>query len=211
MKRSARAASAVVIAAILTTLGVVPAVGVPGGTHVGGEFVEAPLLAQNGDESWDVDWDRLSTEPVPYVEADSPQEAIEIFDSLESNEGLARTSAASVNYGPCKLHPSVVYFRTSSNKGAVGFKPYTKCSNNVTSIPHESTLRYEYFGLWLVALNKTGGNRGVMNYTQKNIEYYCLGNIDTDFGGTTLGTIVYLGRTYYARVYTPRVELGCTV
>ncbi|KAM9915248.1 hypothetical protein OXX59_010584, partial [Metschnikowia pulcherrima] len=34
-----------------------------------------------------------------------------------------------------------------------------------------------------------------MNYTQKNIEYYCLGNIDTDFGGTTLGTIVYLGRT----------------
>ena len=110
------------------------------------------------------------------------------------------------------LYPSRVYLRTSSNKGAAGFKPYTKCTENVTSIHQDSSLRYEYFGLWLVARGPvTSSNNNVASLTQKNIEYFCRGEGKTDFRGTTLGTIVSGGKTYYSRVYTEVKNEKCQV
>lgn len=207
-----RAGAALVAGALITALGVMPAVGAPAQADAVERVVSNSFDAGDPNEAWDVDWDQLTHQPIPYVQADSPQEAIALLDDLESTDATARTAAAAAaSFGPCVLYPSVIYFRTSSNLGALGFKPYTKCSSAVTSIHHESTLRYEYFGLWLVAQNKTGGNYGVASYTQRNIEYYCVGTIPTDFGGTTLGTVVYAGHTYYSRVYTERVEKDCTV
>ena len=114
-----------------------------------------------------------------------------------------------MRFGPCVLYPSVVYLRASSNYGAVGTKPYTQCSVLVSSIRHSTDLRYTSFIWWRLATTKTGGNSGVASYTQRNVEYYCVSKESTGWSGTTLGTIVYGGRTYDARVYQPVKTLAC--
>lgn len=120
--------------------------------------------------------------------------------------------ALSVRYGPCTLYPSNVYLRKSSGYAAVGFKPATKCTVPVTSIHHDSDIRYKWYLWWRKAgATHSGGNRGAASYTQRNVEYYCTGTTKTTFSGTTLGTIVYGGRTYYARVYMPVASLNCRV
>ena len=150
-----------------------------------------------------------------YVEASSPEEADAILTQLElsasssSADSLETAAALSVRYGPCTLYPSTVYLRASSNYGAVGAKPYTKCTVPVTSIKHSTDLRYKSFIWWRLATTKTGGNYGVASYTQKNVEYYCKSKEQSGWSGTTLGTIVYGGRTYYARVYQAAVSLSC--
>lgn len=141
--------------------------------------------------------------------ADSPAEAEQVLDALETGDSSMGVSAASVQYGPCVLYPSVIYLRKSTDYTAVGFKPYTTCSVPVTSIHHDSDLRYKWYLWWRKAGTWSGGNRYVASYTQKNIAYTCKGTNSTTWGGTTLGTIVYGGKTYYARVYPPQNKLAC--
>lgn len=44
-----------------------------------------------------------------------------------------------------------------------------------------------------------------------NGERTCQGKTNTTFIGVTLGTIVYGGKTYYARAYTPSRVLACNM
>lgn len=118
--------------------------------------------------------------------------------------------AASVRYGPCTLYPTPTYLRTSSDRKNVGAKPRTVCSVPVTSISHASDLRYKSFIWWKKAgSTHTGGNRGVAKYEQTNVEYRCVRSEQTGWTGTTAGTIVYGGKTYYARVYFDERSLAC--
>ena len=107
------------------------------------------------------------------------------------------------------LNPSVIYLRASADYEAVGTKPYTTCSVPVTSIRHSTDLRYKSFIWWRLATTKTGGNSGVASYTQKNVEYFCKSSESTGWSGTTSGTMVYVGRTYHARVYQTARTLSC--
>ncbi|WP_158013357.1 hypothetical protein, partial [Carbonactinospora thermoautotrophica] len=171
-----------------------------------------PAVAAHGTEADPIvggEDDVLSSEASPYVLADSPAEAGAILAELEDADPPTSMTAASVQYGPCVLYPTTVYLRTSSNKKAVGFKPYTKCSVPVTSIHHESDLRYKWYLWWRKAGTWKGGNWNASSYTQRNIEYFCKGSSSTTWAGTTLGTIVYRGRTYYARVYPTQKKLAC--
>lgn len=85
------------------------------------------------------------------MEASSPEEADLLLSELESSDrSLDATAAASVRYGPCTLYPTKVYLRASSNYGAVGVKPLTKCTVPVSSIRHSTDLRVQV--VHLVAL-----------------------------------------------------------
>ncbi|WP_288799731.1 hypothetical protein [uncultured Arsenicicoccus sp.] len=143
-----------------------------------------------------------------YIEASSPEEADQKLASLE--RGGAMAQAANVQYGPCTLYPTPTYLRTSSDRKNVGAKPRTVCSVPVTSINHASDLRYKSFIWWRKAgPTHTGGNRGVAKCEQKNVEYRCVSSEQTGWTGTTAGTIVYAGKTYYARVYFDERSLAC--
>jgi hypothetical protein len=134
---------------------------------------------------------------------------MEILDALQSpatasNE--AKVAAANVKFGPCTLYPTVIYLRTS---GGLGAKPYTICEVPVTSIHQTTDLRYEWWLWWLLADSYSGGNSGEMRYAQRNVQWMCDGDEETTWAGTTLGTIVYGGQTYYARVYQTPVDKPC--
>ena len=153
-------------------------------------------------------------EPLSYVEADSPEEAQRIFEQLDSGippasmGGAASMGAAArVDFAPCELYPTRVYRRTSSGRQAIGFKPYTVCDVPVASIRHNSELRYKQLVWWRTKITRSGGNSDEARYTQRNIEYYCVGTKSTTWRGTTQGAITWRGKTYYTRVYTaPKTE-----
>ena len=153
-------------------------------------------------------------EPLSYVEADSPEEAQQIFERLDSGippasmGGAASMGAAArVDFAPCELYPTRVYRRTSSGRQAIGFKPYTVCDVPVASIRHNSELRYKQLVWWRTKITRSGGNSDEARYTQRNIEYYCAGTKSTTWRGTTQGAITWRGKTYYTRVYTaPKTE-----
>lgn len=142
------------------------------------------------------------TQASPYVRAESPEQAMEILDALKSPEGVGPEA---VKFGPCTLEPTRIYMRTS---GGLGAKPYTKCEVPVTSIRQDTDLRYEGWFFWWLAKSYPGpGNQGQKSYEQKNVTWNCQGSDATTWAGTTVGTIVFGGETYYARVYqAPREE-----
>lgn len=144
--------------------------------------------------------------PERYIEASSAEDAEQKFRSLEKGE----LSTQAVKYGPCTLYPSKIYLRASSNYGAVGAKPYTKCTRKVSSIRHTTDLRYKSFVWWKLAKSKRGGNQNERNYTQRSVEYYCKSKEKSGWKGTTGGTITDTnGKTYYARVYQSTQSLKC--
>lgn len=183
---------------LAVTAALILALGVPSGTGVASAAEPADVVPSMADAE--------NLQPSPYVQASSPEDALEKLTALESS---GRASVANVRYGPCTLYPSVMYLRASSNYGAVGSKPYTRCTVAVSSIKHKTDVRYKSFIWWRLATSKSGGNYGTASYTQKNVEYYCKSRESTAWSGTTLGTIVYGGRTYYARVYQPVKTLNC--
>lgn len=149
----------------------------------------------------------------PYVEASSPAEAMKILNALQSPQTAspsAKAAAGEVKYGPCVLYPTVIYLRTSGGGNTLGAKPYTKCSVPVTSIHHDTQLRYQWLWFWWrKADSYSGGNTGEANYTQRKVEWTCQGKDSTTWAGSTLGTIVYKGETYYALVYQTPVTKDC--
>ena len=152
--------------------------------------------------------------PSLYVVADSPAEAERLLDLLEEGALSGRpatssTTAARVQYGPCTLTPSSVYLRTSSGKKAVGFKSITKCSVPVAKIHHSTDLRHKWGVWWRHKVTITGQNSGVASYTQKNVAWKCKGADSTTWSATTLGTITYKSKRYYARVYAAPRVLAC--
>ena len=151
-----------------------------------------------------------------YVEASSEADAIEKLDALDCPKQQAATYGVSlggrVNYGPCTLHPSYIHLRKSGNHQVAGAKPYTKCTRRVTSIQHATDTRYKWYAWWEKAGGTDrGGNRGEVSYMQRSITKTCKGDTMTTFMGTTVGTIVDRGHTYYARVYTSVSHLKCTM
>lgn len=55
----------------------------------------------------------------------------------------------------------------------------------------------------------TGQNTGIASYTQKNVAWKCKGADSTTWSATTLGTITYKSKRYYARVYAAPRVLAC--
>jgi len=146
----------------------------------------------------------------PYVQADSPEEALKLLDATNDDApDTASPMATTPKYGPCVLYPTRIHLRTSSNRETIGFKPETKCTVSVTSIRHDSDLRYKYLAWWRKSGTWSGSNRGERSYTQKNMEHRCSGTRSTTWSGTTLGTVVFQGKTYYSRVYPPTTSLPC--
>lgn len=115
---------------------------------------------------------------------------------------------APVELGPCTLYPTAIHPRTS-RPGYIGPKPYTRCKVHVTSIRQVTELDYEWYAWWKQVLERSGGNTGAKNYTRRNIEFKCRGVESTVWAGSTAGTVVYQGRTYYARVWQKQVRLPC--
>ncbi|AIN83099.1 hypothetical protein HMPREF2651_03660 [Corynebacterium sp. HMSC063A05] len=152
----------------------------------------APAQAQV-DES-------LGSIAIPYVLSDTPLD-----------EGTTAVRAVK-EYGPCTLWLDYIHLRKSGNWGTIGFKPHTKCSVPVTSIKHSSDLRYKYYTAWRLALSGVRDSAYNTNrLDQNNIAFTCNGKVDTRFIGVTLGTIVYRGKTYYARSYSEVANLPCRV
>lgn len=162
----------------------------------------------------------LSDSPMPYVEADSLEEAEPMLSAIaeQMEEGVSAETAARVagatplasKNGPCTLYPSVVYLRTSSAKAAAGFKPYTKCELVVSKINHTAELRFQYYLTWKLAQRKANGNKNSKSYTQKNIEFPCKDlKTSTLYKGQTTGHIIYGGKSYYSQVITPVARLNC--
>jgi len=73
-------------------------------------------------------------------------------------------------------------------------------------------LRYKYYTAWRLALSGVRDSAYNTNrLDQNNIAFTCNGKVDTRFIGVTLGTIVYHGKTYYARSYSKVANLPCRV
>lgn len=113
-----------------------------------------------------------------------------------------------VKLGPCTLFPSVIHPR-ASKPGFIGAKPYTKCEFPVTSIHQETVLRYQWYVWWKKAVERRSGNYAARKFTSRDVEVRCKGTTLTTWAGTTAGSIVYLGHTYYARVWQKPVQLAC--
>lgn len=147
-----------------------------------------------------------------------------VYTRVEKPEGdssapAAQPYAATPDYGPCVLEPTEVHVRTKTPGGdakIIGFKPVTRCSHPVDSIKHESKLKYQYWMVWRDAPLKSGVptrsyNRGQSKLEQKNIEFHCNGLVDTNFIGSTTGTIVDGDKTYTATVNTKPFREACKV
>lgn len=173
-------------------------------TPVNGSVAE--VIQPSPDDISEDEMNRLMTEGTsPYVEASSPTDAVAKLNRLES-----RAAAGFVKYGPCKLYPRKVWLRTSSGRKDVGTKPRTECTKTVSSIRHSTDMRYKSFIWWKKAgTYKSGPARGTKAHTSNNVGYRCKSGEKTWWAGTTLGTMVYNGRTYYARVYTAKLRLPC--
>lgn len=144
--------------------------------------------------------------PQQYIQASSAKDAEKKFRALDKGE----ISTQAVKNGPCTLYPSRVYLRASSNYRAVGAKPYTKCTHKVSSIRHDTDLRYKSFIWWRLAKSKRGGNQNERNYTQRSVQYKCKSKEKSKWKGTTKGTVIDTnGKTYYARVYQSTRSLKC--
>ncbi|WP_159612447.1 hypothetical protein [Glutamicibacter sp. JC586] len=146
--------------------------------------------------------------PVSYVEANSPEEAVKKLDALESP--LLIGTAAATKYGPCILKPEYLHLRKSGGYETVGYKTKTTCTSAVTSVKHETDLRRKFMIWWKKAGNTTTSvSRGEKSLYQQNVKFTCKNTKATNWSGTTLGTIVYKGKNYFARVYAPVKKLAC--
>lgn len=73
---------------------------------------------------------------VRYVRDDRPESADALRERMEAIANLsvsARNSPAisiARSYGPCVLHPGVIYLRKEYHYKAVGMKPFTKCDES---------------------------------------------------------------------------------
>lgn len=156
---------------------------------------------------------------VRYVRGDTPAQADALRGQLRDTANLAvpPTRAPTIgiprSYGPCVLHPGVVYLRKEYDYQAVGMKPFTKCNENVpapTLIKHRTDLRYQWFNWWLQAgTSFVSSGRNEHSYLSKSIYYNCDGTENTVWSGTTLGMIIWQGNKYFARVYQRARELRC--
>ena len=124
----------------------------------------------------------------------------------------ALMAASGTTYGPCTLTPEYLHLRASGNYGTIGYKTRTTCSVIVESIRHDTDLRYKSAIWWLKAGSTTSSsNRQQRTLYQQNVAFPCKNKNSTVWAGTTVGTIVHQGKTYYARVYPPTKTDNCGV
>lgn len=149
---------------------------------------------------------------VRYVRGETPEQAQSLQARLTAARGTGINSGIDIagEYGPCVLKPGVVYLRKEYQYKAVGAKPLTLCTVPVSRISHRTELRYHWYNWWLQAgATITGSHELQRTYRSKKIHVACAGREPTVWSGTTLGTVLYRGHTYYARVYQEAKELRC--
>lgn len=206
--RSVRRALVTFVAAV-AGLGLV----MPSAAAAGGEGSAPPGAAGSEKFAAGLATAQAGNQVSPYVQASSPAQAMQILDALRSPETANPSDqalAANARYGPCTLNPSVIHLRTSGGKKTLGAKPVTECSVPVASIRHDTDLRYKWWLWWSLADSYPGpGNQGQKRYEQKNVAWRCDGTDSTTWAGTTVGTIVFGGETFYARVYQEPVDKDC--
>jgi len=158
---------------------------------------------------------RSTTGAVRYVRADTRVEALSLLPETFPRtrpKGLIEipSDMSAAKYGPCWLYPHGVHTRKSGNWGTVGAKPETECQVPVSVIRHETTIRYSWYIWWLQA-GKTHVETDTNSkwFQSLELEYKCRGKGMTTWTGSTLGTIVFHGHKYYARVYHGVRDLAC--
>lgn len=88
----------------------------------------------------------------------------------------------------------------------------TTSSFIVESIGHDTDWRYKSAIWWLKAGSTTSSsNRQERTLYQQNVAFPCKNKNSTVGAGTTAGTIVHQGKTYYARLHPPTITLNCGV
>lgn len=152
---------------------------------------------------------------VRYARANSRQEALALLSQVESEKRPGAvieipSNRSFAKYGPCTLKPHAVHTRKSGQWGIAGAKPETECTETVSLIRHETTLRYEWYIWWLQA-GKTHIETATQTHQFQSLEfeYRCREKEMTTWTGTTLGIIVYRGSKYYARVFHGVRRLAC--
>ncbi|MGJ5671970.1 hypothetical protein QLG13_29450 (plasmid) [Rhodococcus aetherivorans] len=167
----------------------------------------------------------VSPPPVDYIQFDTREEALAYFESLQNGQSAPdlpqpeRLSPMGLNLGPCELKPNWIHWRTKSGPGkgygVVGFKPTTECETPVSSITHETELKYQYYGWWYTTSgivdveSSTGASTSYLE--SKNVAHACTGEVETWFWGVVTGRISYMGKNYWAVVYPPKKRLNCKV
>lgn len=147
----------------------------------------------------------------PFIQASSQEEAIKKLNDYQCGKG-ASVRFATPNYGPCTLNPGAVYLRKEYDYKAAGNKHITTCTTPVTSITHAEEIHYKWYAWWKKAGGTTmSGGRNIAKLEQKNVVKTCKGTTNTTFIGSTLGTIVWKNKTYYARSYTKVAQLKRTM
>lgn len=154
----------------------------------------------------------LVTTPSIAAQEVPTAESITIPYMLSESPSINGAVTRSGSYGPCTLKLDHVHLRKSGGWGTAGFKAHTHCTAKVTSIHHSSDLRYKYYSWWKLAVGGvTADARNTTDLNQTNLEFRCNGKVNTSFIGTTVGTVVYGGKTYYARGYSKTALLPCKV
>lgn len=154
----------------------------------------------------------LAIAPAANAQEESVPESITIPYVLSESPSIDGAVNRSGSYGPCTLKLDNVHLRKSGGWGTAGFKAHTHCTAKVTSIHHSSDLRYKYYSWWKLAVGGvTADARNTTQLDQTNLEFTCTGKVNTAFKGTTVGTIVYNGKTYYARGYSNTSLVPCKV
>lgn len=155
-----------------------------------------------------------------YIQADTSEEAEEKFAAIEKEESGDSTPEtrrlAAVKYGPCTLEVQGVYLRKSFQYNSVGFKTYTKCSTDVTSIRHDMRLQEKQGLLWKENVPTSGPsniNYGAAALSSKGTVFLCSSK-DTDrwWSGSAKGRVVYNGETYYSTGTAPvsQAKIPCS-
>lgn len=176
------------------------------------KLAPAAKRTQVGSASADLDSSALGAR---YVRADSRAEALALllpeFQTARPKPIIeVPSNMSSAKYGPCWLRPHGVHTRKSGSWGTVGAKPETECKVPVSVIRHETTLRYSWYIWWLQAgWAHVETDTNSKWFQSVELEYKCRGKEMTTWTGTTLGTIVFRGHRYYARVYHGVRDLAC--
>ncbi|GAB3693575.1 LGFP repeat-containing protein [Corynebacterium nasicanis] len=159
----------------------------------------------------------------PYLHFPTLDEALEYFsefegvlrstDPISASRQIESRPTSGKQYGPCTLYPSVFHARTKSGRAeSIGFKPYTECEVPVSSINHKSRIMHKKLSVYeeLYQAPKSS-NTGQARLETKNIQFFCNGQTPNIFKGSTIGTINYNGKDYYASVWTFTTRQNCGI
>ena len=163
----------------------------------------------------------LEGEAMPYIEADSLEEANLFFDQVEAAKSDGDSAelaslARGPKYAPCEIKPEGMHLRSSGAFKIVGFKVLTECTVPVRSIEHRASLRQYHLGVYRTVPNQgpVSKSRGGVKLYTKSIFHRCdKTSPSREWGGAVTGVVNWGGKEYYSRAYPKRStsKIACYV